>query len=127
MNFALWKGNIASQARVAMGERTPWPGAIKLMAEFYLPVPASSIKKDQRDWLPHTKRPDLDKLARGLFDPLKGIVWVDDSQVCFAFINKVYAWNGETGVDVGIDFLDDEWLRQYAHIHRRIENVIHSL
>lgn len=127
MNFDLWKENIASAARIEMGEQPPWAKAIRLMAEFYLPVPETTIKKSQRGWLPHTKRPDLDKLTRGLWDPMKGIVWVDDSQVCHATVNKLYAWNGNPGAIVIIDFLSDDWSLQYSYLHRSVTNVIDSL
>src|SRR4030095_5676740 len=96
MNFDLWKENIASAARIQMGERRPWLGPIRLMAEFQLPAPGS-VPKYKRGWLPHIKRPDIDKLTRALLDPLKGIVWGDDSQVCYLTVNKVYAWDKQPG------------------------------
>lgn len=127
MNFALWKDNIASAARVEMGERKPWGKAIRLMAEFQLPVPESQIRKFQWGWWPHIKRPDVDKLARALFDPLKGIVWMDDSQVCFCTVNKVYAWDKQPGAIVVVDFLNDGYLEKYGKTHKAIVNVMDSL
>lgn len=126
MNFQLWKENIASAARLQMGERKPWPGAIRLLAEFQLPVPAS-IPQWKRNWLPHVKRPDIDKLTRALLDPLKGIVWVDDSQVCFCTVNKVYAWDNRPGAYAIVDFITDEWCERYGSVHSSIINVIDSL
>jgi crossover junction endodeoxyribonuclease RusA len=126
MKFLLWKENIATAARQAMCGKPPWPGAVRMMAEFQLPVPASMPTK-QRGWLPHTKRPDVDKLARALLDPLKEIVWVDDSQVSFLTVNKVYAYNTTPGAIVIIDFLDHEWFAAYGNAHNQIQNVIDSL
>ena len=126
MNFQLWKENIASAARVEMNGGPPWDGAVRLMAEFQLPAPKSMPRKHW-GWLPHVKRPDLDKLTRALFDPLKGIVWVDDSQVCFSTINKVYSWDGDTGCFVVIDFLADEWMEKFSAAHRNISNIMDSL
>jgi Holliday junction resolvase RusA-like endonuclease len=126
MKFSLWKENISVAARAEMGERKPWHGAIRMMAEFQLPVP-KSMPKNQRGWLPHIKRPDWDKLTRALADPLKGIVWVDDSQVCFSTINKVYAWDNQPGCFVIIDFLTDEWNEKYGAASSGIRNVIDSL
>lgn len=126
MNFQLWKENIATAARQEMGEMKPWPGAIRLMAEFQLPVPKSMPARN-RDKLPHIKRPDVDKLTRALFDPLKGIVWEDDSQVCFATVNKVYAWDNQPGAFCIIDFLDGEWCERYGEAHRAVVNVIEGL
>jgi Holliday junction resolvase RusA-like endonuclease len=127
MKFNLWKENIATAARLEMGDRKPWPGAIRLMAEFQLPPPATTIRKHQWGWLPHIKRPDVDKLARALFDPLKGIVWGDDSQVCFCTVNKVYSWDTQPGAFCIIDFLDMDWCEKYGAAHRGIVNVIESL
>lgn len=126
LKFNLWKENIATAARVEMHGRGPWPRAVRVMAEFQLPVPASMPTK-QRGWLPHTKRPDVDKLARALLDPLKGVVWVDDSQVSFLTVNKVYAYNTTPGAIVIIDFLDDEWFSAYGAAHDKITDVIRSL
>lgn len=97
------------------------------MAEFQLPVPRTQVRKFQWGWLPHVKRPDVDKLTRALFDPLKGIVWVDDSQVCFCTVNKVYAWDTQPGAFCIVDFLSDEWCETYGHTYRRITNVMETL
>ena len=126
MNFNLWKENIATAGRQAMSGNQPWYGAVRILAEFQLPKP-STIRKYQWGWLPHIKRPDVDKLARGLFDPLKGIVWVDDSQVCFCTVNKVYAWNDQPGAVVIVDFLTNDWCEKYGSVHRSVINVIDSL
>src|SRR4029453_1488528 len=126
MNFDLWKENIASAARIQMGERRPWLGPIRLMAEFQLPAPGS-VPKYKRGWLPHIKRPDIDKLTRVLLGPLKGIVWGDDSQVCYLTVNKVYAWDKQPGAVVIADFLTDEWCESYGTLHTSIINAIDSL
>lgn len=126
MNFQNWKENISSAARMQMIGHEPWPGAIRLMAEFQLPAP-KTMKKLHRGWLPHTKRPDVDKLTRALFDPLKGITWVDDSQVCFMTVNKVYAWDNQPGVFCIIDFLTDDWCEKFGSAHRVVTNTIDSL
>lgn len=126
MNYDLWAGNVASAARVEMGGKPPWEGAIRLMAEFQLAAPAT-VKKYEWGWLPHITRPDSDKLTRALLDPMTGIVWKDDSQVCFSTINKVYAWNRRPGAFCVIDFLDNQWCESYSTVHREITNVIDSL
>jgi Holliday junction resolvase RusA-like endonuclease len=35
-----------------------------------------------------TGKPDADKLLRAIGDALTGVVWVDDSQVCDAYVSK---------------------------------------
>lgn len=64
---------------------------VRVCADFYLPRP----KKYGAKAIGHTKRPDVDKLARGLLDALTGIVWVDDAQVSQLKVTKAYARVGE--------------------------------
>ena len=101
---ANWRTDIRTVALDAMGKRNPARFAVRLMCEFQLPYPTSTIRKWQFGWWPHIKQPDVDKLLRMLFDALTGIVWVDDSQVAFVTTNKVYAWNGKPGAYIVIDF-----------------------
>lgn len=126
MKYDLWKHNIAVAARKAMDGKAPWAGPIRLMAEFRLPVP-QSMPGHQLGWLPHIKRPDWDKLTRALADPMKGIVWDDDSQVCFSTMNKAYAWDGHPGCLVIVDFLTYEWCKEYEAMHQTIRTAIQKL
>lgn len=107
-----WRNDCKNAAILAMGERPPSRAAVRLLVEFSLPYPVSSVRKYQMGWLPAVKQPDVDKLQRMLFDALTGIVWVDDSQVIYVTANKVYAWNGSTGATVTVDYLDDEFLKR---------------
>ena len=59
--------------------------AVELTLEFTFLKPASSKK---RIW-PAVK-PDIDKLTRSTFDALKGLLFMDDSQVCRMTVEKVY-------------------------------------
>ena len=53
----------------------------------------------------HTKKPDLDKLDRALWDGMTGLVFVDDSQVCDGSHGKRYVEKGESpGADVTVTF-----------------------
>jgi Holliday junction resolvase RusA-like endonuclease len=110
--MADWRSDIKHAAMTAMGERKPQPNAIKLMVDFSLPYPQSSVRKYQMGWLPCVKKPDIDKLLRALLDGLTGIVWVDDSQVVCCVVNKAYAWDGSPGAVVTIDYLDDGFLKR---------------
>lgn len=38
----------------------------------------------------HTKRPDIDNLAKLVLDAGNGVLWEDDSQVCHLDVRKVY-------------------------------------
>lgn len=65
--------------------------AFNVCAVFYLPHPKNGR---QRDW--HVSTPDLDKLLRGICDPLtRAGVWHDDAQVVsFNGSAKKYAKKG---------------------------------
>jgi len=106
-----WRNDCKNAALLAMGEQPPSPCAVRLLVEFSLSYPVSSVRKYQMGWLPAIKQPDVDKLLRGLFDALTGIVWVDDSQVVYVMVNKNYAWDGDTGAEVFVEFLDETFLR----------------
>lgn len=125
--FANWRDDVKLATIDAMGDLEPWAGPVRLMVEFALPYPRSSMRKYQLGWLGHTKKPDVDKLLRAVCDPMKGIAWHDDSQVCFATINKVYAWDGRTGARIMVDFLDDAYMHSLALAHAQVVNVVDSL
>jgi crossover junction endodeoxyribonuclease RusA len=125
--FADWRNDCRHSALEAMGEREPVRGCVRIIVEFQLPYPRTSIRKWQWGWWPNTKQPDIDKLIRALFDALTGIVWADDSQVAFVTANKVYAWNDKPGAIIVVDFVSDEWLRNLGNSQRQIINVLESL
>ena len=110
--FGEWRTDVKNAAISAMADREPSERAIRLLVEFSLPYPTSSVRKYQLGWLPCIKKPDIDKLLRGLMDPMTKVVWRDDSQVIYVTANKVYAWQGIPGARITIDFLDDEFLKR---------------
>lgn len=87
-NLRPWRDSLAAAARYAMQEaqREPFVGPVYVGAIFVLPRPKSRPKKDY--W--PDRRPDLDKLARGLLDGLTGPVFADDAQVCRMDVGKRY-------------------------------------
>lgn len=125
--MAQWREDIRHEAKQAMDGRPPFAGPIRLMCEFRLPYPTSSIRKYQFGWLCHTKKPDYDKLARMLSDALTHVCWNDDAQVCFATINKVYAWDGMTGAMVVVDEVTDESAKAFAESASRVRNAMEAL
>lgn len=62
-------------------------GPVIVRIAFQLPRP-KSLKKLVTT---HVKKPDLDKLARGSLDAMKGVLWTDDSQVIELHVKKQYA------------------------------------
>lgn len=81
-----WRDTIASAAREAMNGADPISGPVKVRALFYLPRPASRPKRDKYP----DRRPDLDKLLRGVLDGITGPVLKDDAQVVKVAADKHY-------------------------------------
>ena len=63
-------------------------GPVRVRLRFSLPRPKSLSRQASRS---HTKRPDVDKLARAAREALTGILWKDDSQVHSLVASKQYA------------------------------------
>lgn len=82
-----WADHVKSIAQDHAPAGGPWTGPLQIDTTFYLTRPKSLPKKV----VMHTKKPDLDKLVRAVKDALKGIVYVDDSQVCQLQATKDYA------------------------------------
>lgn len=112
--MAKWRDDIRACAIREMEGAPLMRGGIRLLVEFRLPVPATMPKRDF-GWLPHSKRPDVDKLFRALGDAMTGTVWVDDSQVCYSTINKVYAWDGRTGASIWVGEVSEHAAREFAN------------
>lgn len=88
-----WRGVVTTAASTAMGGRPPEPdGPVTVHIVFVMPRPKSHPKTRK---LPHTKKPDLDKLVRAVFDGLTAVVFRDDSQVTTVISTKHYAMEGE--------------------------------
>ena len=81
----VFKETIAWHAKVAAmqnGLKEPIRGAIALSLTFQM----GENKKERF----HTKRPDIDNLAKSVKDALKGIIYHDDSQIVEAHLFKKY-------------------------------------
>lgn len=68
---------------------------VSVLVRFVFPRPASVRKKDGTERMPMTVKPDVDNLAKALFDALNGQLWVDDKVVYQASLNKFKAAVGE--------------------------------
>lgn len=60
-----------------------------------MPIPKSTPKSRKEAMfegiIKHTKRPDVDNMAKAVLDALNGIAWEDDSQIARLSITKEYA------------------------------------
>jgi Holliday junction resolvase RusA-like endonuclease len=103
--FKTWRESIhrAAQAELAKGA-TPFDGPLSVTAQFFFPRP-KSVKADVV-WKP--TRPDTDKLARAVGDPLEqsGLI-VSDARIACWHIEKQYAAEGcPPGVLIAISSLE---------------------
>ena len=66
---------------------------------FVLPMPKgwSDKKKIDMNQMPHQQKPDVDNLAKALFDA----VYSDDSKIWDARITKIWGFEGEIIIDSG--------------------------
>lgn len=101
-----WRDCVAAEAgKVASGELLTGP--ILLELTFVRPRPKSHYGtgknegklKDSAPQYPTTK-PDSLKLGRAVEDALTGILWRDDSQVCWHVIEKTYGTPARCEVQV---------------------------
>lgn len=82
-----WAESIKLVAQQHAPTGGPWTGTVYLILSFSLVRPKSLPRRV----LHHLKKPDLDKLVRAVKDALKGVMYVDDSQVVDLHATKVYA------------------------------------
>ncbi len=97
-NEEYWRQMVAFTALQAVGTSPPLVGPVCLDVTFILPRPkyhfhtgkklAGQLKTDAPAF--HDRQPDRTKLLRSTEDALKGILWLDDGQVCMGTICKVY-------------------------------------
>lgn len=91
-----YENDIRTLARARMQGLEPMSGPIRLELVAYLPYPLGWPKwKTERVtghgvFVAHTVKPDFDNLAK-IVDALKGIVWLDDSQITDSTIRKRYS------------------------------------
>lgn len=99
-----WRVKIGWLARNAMTRQRlrPFPGAVRIRCDFVMHRPARCPLPTP----PATKRPDLDKLIRAVWDAVTSVVVLDDSQFVQSSESKRTAEPGEpTGVTITIEEL----------------------
>ncbi len=105
-NTLLWRNAVAAAAHEVYNGPL-LTGAIHLTVGFMFPRPkghfgtgrnAGKLKASAPD--DHTQKPDCDKLLRAVGDALTGVVWRDDSQVCYISTGKVWGERYRTEVTI---------------------------
>jgi Holliday junction resolvase RusA-like endonuclease len=82
---------LAWAAAKAMRGRPLIEGPVLIHAIFSFEPPASWSKAKRGAAFYKTSKPDSDNLAKLAMDAFKGVVWIDDSQVCFLAVSKIYS------------------------------------
>ena len=94
-----WRERVALAAHSLAPELLAPPVSVRL--DFVMPRPKSAPKAK---FVPATKRPDIDKLARAILDALTGVWFEDDSHVTDLHATKRLAEPGETpGVCIAVE------------------------
>lgn len=92
----------------AMNSRPPklLEGAVSLSLVFYMGRPKSHYvnnkrENDLRESAPicHTSTPDVDNLAKFVFDSLNGVYWKDDKQIFHVDALKIYSTEPRTVIN----------------------------
>ena len=91
-------------AATAMAGRPPLEGPLDLRISAYFSVPASWSGRKRAlalsDRLRPTGKPDHDNIDKLICDSLKGVTWLDDSQVTDAHLWKRYAREPRITVEI---------------------------
>jgi len=74
----------------------PWDGPISISIDFFFDRP-KSVRSEHK-----TTKPDVDKLERGIFDALTGILFVDDSQVVRSAATKQFGSPARAEISVEV-------------------------
>ena len=91
-----WQAIVKAEAKKHAPEK-PFDGAIAVEFVFLMPRPKShygtgknsrNLKRNAPKY--HTGKPDALKLARAVEDAMTGIIYLDDAQIAYEKIEKIY-------------------------------------
>jgi Holliday junction resolvase RusA-like endonuclease len=91
-----FRNAVQATAYLAYRGKPPLAGPLRIDAEILLPRPQNMIWK--RKPMPrelHITKPDRDNLEKAIFDALKGILFLDDGQICDGRTRKFIAAGDE--------------------------------
>jgi Holliday junction resolvase RusA-like endonuclease len=88
----------------AMAGRDLFTEAVAVTLDVWVPIPASWSQRKQTQAIDGairpTTKPDLDNVAKAIFDGLNGIAWKDDVQVVRAVVTKRYSTTPRVDVSI---------------------------
>lgn len=86
---------VAAYIEVAKGRKFEKGTPLDIRIIAYYPIPKSTSKKKQREMLEHrlrpTVKPDLDNVAKLVYDALNGVAWHDDNAIVDTQVRKFYS------------------------------------
>lgn len=93
--IAAFKASV-QHAFASIYDGAPLSGSLTLECVFILPRPRAMVwKRKPMPRIPHSHKPDLDNLLKGVLDSLNQIAWQDDSQVSIVRAGKYVAAGDE--------------------------------
>ena len=99
-----YEATIRVLAQQAMAGRPPIDGPVSVIVQAHLPIPKSWTKKKGAAWqrgdIYPDKRPDLDNIVKAVTDACNGVVFSDDSAICFLWAEKHYGLLPHVSVQV---------------------------
>ena len=94
--------------KVAKGKQFKDKMPLDIQITAYYPIPKSTSKKKRKEMLEHQIRPvvkpDLDNIAKLIYDALNGVAWHDDNAIVDTRICKFYSENPR--VEIFIQVVD---------------------
>lgn len=103
-----WKATAQQFMRDAMVGLPTMTGPVRLTVRAYFTCPKTDCRKTQprpQRW--HTKKPDGDNVLKAVKDAAKGVLWLDDCQVCSATVEKFIAAQGEAPqIEIVVELLE---------------------
>ena len=92
--------------------KKPMQGPINMTIIFFLPRPQRLIwKKRPMPIVPAPKKPDIDNLAKTILDGMRGVAFIDDSQITIMHLFKRYHAGDQgpwTQIEIEEDILGKE-------------------
>lgn len=92
---------------VAKGKKFEKKAPLDIQITAYYPIPQSTSKKKRKEMLEHKIRPvvkpDLDNVAKLIYDALNGVAWHDDNAIVDTQIRKFYSENPRVDIFIQVD------------------------
>lgn len=105
-----WAAIVSSVAQDHAPAGGLWKGSLAIQLVFFLYPPKALLKLDRQTKRPKylfadpTKKPDIDKMTRSIYDALTGVIFLDDRQIIRS--EEVKQYSEAPGVNIIIRHLE---------------------